>query len=217
MNTIIIIDRQFGSGGLEIARRIAEKRGIPCFDRELIERAAVDRGLTKEQIENQDERPGSGIIFGLIADTMYTRPLEEEVFLAEREAIRKIARESKDGCVIVGRCADIALSRHTNLVSIFIHASEAFRMERVRSGKAGGEDGINYRSWSDEKLLELLKKKDKERWSYYDSHAQRRWGQAKNYDFTINSAFLVIEGSVKHILALIDDFEQEGEDRKEVP
>ena len=209
-NTIIVIDRQFGSGGLEIARSIAKKRNIPCYDRELIENAARESGLTKEQIETQDERPSSSVIFGMIADTMFTKPLEEEVFLAERDAIRKAARESTEGCVIIGRCADVALRKHANLVNIFIHAAEPFRMERIRTGKAGAEDGIPYQKWTDEQLLSLMRKKDKERWSYYDAHAQQRWGQAKNYDLTINSAVLGIDGSVAHILSFLEDFERKG-------
>lgn len=217
MNTIIVIDRQFGSGGLEIGRLLAKRRNIPCYDRELIEQAAMDSGLTKEQIENQDEKPHSGIIFGMIADTMFTRPLEEEVFLAEREAVRKAARESADGCVIVGRCADVALRKHTNLVRIFIHASEPFRMERMRTGKAGAEDKIDYSAFSDRDLLEVMRKKDKARWSYYNAHSQNHWGQAKNYDFTINSALLGIDGSVDQIIKLLEAFEADGGQRRYEP
>ena len=208
MNTIVTLDRQFGSGGLEIARLVAERRGVPCYDRELLERTARESGFTEEQIQTQDETPESAVIFGLIADTFSTRPLNQEVFLAQQETIRTIARETENGCVIVGRCGDIALRRHTNLVRIFVHAPETFRMDRIRSGKAGSDPA--YRERTDRELLELMRSKDKERWSYYDAHAQQRWGQAKNYDFTINSGLLGIAGSVEQILRLLAAFEESG-------
>ena len=212
MNTIIAIDRQFGSGGLEIARLVAEHYGIACYDRELLAKTAQESGFTEELIQAQDEIPDSSFIFSLIADTLSDRPLNEDVFFAQQETIRKIARESENGCVIVGRCADCALRRHTNLVKIFIHATEPFRMERIRAGKAGNDP--KYADLSDAKLLELMRKKDRERWSYYDRYSQKRWGQAKNYDFTIDSGFLGIEGSVGQIVHVIDAFERNGGERK---
>lgn len=95
MNTIIVIDRQFGSGGREIAQRIAEKRQIPFYDRKLLERTAKESGFTETLVETQDEKPGNSIIFGLIADTFTDMPIEQDIFYAQQETIRSIARESK--------------------------------------------------------------------------------------------------------------------------
>ena len=212
MNSIIAIDRQFGSGGLEIARLVADHYGIHCYDRELLAKTARESGFTEELIQAQDEAPASSFIFSLIADTFTDAPLNEEVHFAQQETIRKIARETKGGCVIVGRCADFALRRHKNLVRIFIHATEPFRMDRIRAGKAG--DDPQYASMTDEKLLELMRKKDRARWSYYDHYTQKRWGQAKNYDFTIDSGFLGIAESVVQIVGVIDAFERNGGERK---
>ena len=208
MNTIIVIDRQFGSGGLEIARLVAERYGVTCYDRELLARTARESGFTEELIQTQDEIPGSSFIFSLIADTFSEAPLNEEVFFAQQETIRKIARESEKGCVIVGRCADVALRRHTNLISVFVHATEPFRMSRIRADKP------EYAALPDGKLLELMRKKDKERWSYYDFYSQKRWGQAKNYDFTIDSGLLGIPGSVEQIVSVIDAFEKNGGEKR---
>ena len=208
MNTIIIIDRQFGSGGREIAQLIAEKRQIPFYDRKLLARTAKESGFTETLVESQDEKPQNSIIFGMIADTFMNMPVEQDVFYAQQETIRSIARESQNGCVIVGRCADVALRKHTNMLSFFIHAPEPFRMERVRQGKAGEDPA--YRKLNDKDLLDLLKKKDKERWNFYDNYAQQRWGQAKNYDLTINSGLLGIEKSAEYILEIIDSFESAG-------
>lgn len=211
-NIIIAIDRQFGSGGLEIARKVAEYYKIACYDRELLAKTAQESGFTEELIQTQDEMPGSSFIFSLIADTFSEMPIHEDVFFAQQETIRKIARESENGFVMVGRCADVALRRHKNLIKIFIHAPESFRMDRIRAGKAG--DNPEYKNQSDEKILELMRKKDKERWSYYDYYSQQRWGQAKNYDFTINSGLLGIDGSVSQILNIIDAFVKNGGEKQ---
>ena len=102
------------------------------------------------------------------------------------------------------------IAKNGNLFNIFIHAADPFRMERIRAGKAGEEEQWLSENSSDEELLELLRRKDKERWSYYDAHAQQRWGQAKNYDFTINSALLGIEESAEQIVGIIQAFERAG-------
>lgn len=81
-------------------------------------------------------------------------------------------------------------------------------MERVRQGKAGEDPA--YLKLDDKNMLALLKKKDKERWSYYDHYTQQRWGQSKNYDLSINSGLLGIEKSVDYILEIIDAFEADG-------
>ena len=81
-------------------------------------------------------------------------------------------------------------------------------MSRIRAEKP------NYAALSDEKLLELMRKKDKERWSYYDFYSQKRWGQAKNYDFSIDSGLLGIPGSVEQIVSVIDAFEKNGGEKQ---
>ena len=208
MNTIVVIDRQFGSGGLEVAHLIASHYDIPCYDRNLLAKTAAESGLSENIIKTQDETPSSSFIFSLIADTLSDMPLNQEIFFAQQETIRKIARDEKAGFVIVGRCADVALRKHDNLLSIFIHATEGFRMDRIKAGKVS--DDASYSDWSDSNLLELMRKKDKERWRYYDFYSQKRWGQSKYYDLTINSGLLGIEMSARQIISVIDSFEENG-------
>ena len=139
MHTIITIGRQFGSGGHEIGRLIASHYNIKCYDKEIIARASEESGLTKELIEHQDEKPAGSFLYNLVMDTYsfgyhttgyVDMPMSHKVFLAQFETIKKIAAEGP--CVIVGRCAEYALSETENVLSVFITADEAFKIANVK-------------------------------------------------------------------------------------
>ncbi len=135
MKTIITIGRQYGSAGHSIGKILADGLGIKYYDKELLERAAKDSGLCQELFENHDEKPTNSFLYSLVMDsysfgygsTMMDMPLNQKVFLAQFDAIKKI---SQDGpCVIVGRCADYALEENPNVLSIFIKAD---MQDRIR-------------------------------------------------------------------------------------
>ena len=113
--TVITIGREFGSGGHEIGMKLAEKLGIKCYDKELLELAAKESGLCEELFASQDEKPTNSFLYSLVMDTYslgYTNsyvdmPINHKVFLAQFDAIKKLAE--RESCVIVGRCADYAL------------------------------------------------------------------------------------------------------------
>ena len=137
MKTIITIGRQYGSAGHSIGKILADDLGIKYYDKELLERAAKDSGLCQELFENHDEKPTNSFLYSLVMDsysfgygsTMMDMPLNQKVFLAQFDAIKKI---SQDGpCVIVGRCADYALEENPNVLSIFIKADMQDRIRRI--------------------------------------------------------------------------------------
>lgn len=205
MKTIITIGRQFGSGGKEIGERLAKELGIPFYDRELLTRAAKESGFCEEMIQNHDERPTNSFLYNLVMDTysfgynsaaMVDMPISQKVFLAQFDAIRKIADEGP--CVIVGRCADYALSEYDNCLNIFIHGDQKCKIERI----------MRKYELNDQKAKEMMIKKDKQRQSYYNYYSSKKWGRADSYDLTINSSVLGIEGSVKLIKQFIEDFEE---------
>ena len=110
---VITIGRQFGSGGREIGKLIAEKLGINFYDKELISIAAKQSGLCEQIFETHDEKPTSSFLYSLVMDTYSLGyggtgymdvPVGQKVFLAQFDAIKKIAEN--ESCVIVGRCAD---------------------------------------------------------------------------------------------------------------
>ena len=206
MNTIITIGRQFGSGGREIGEMLAKNYGIKCYDKELLSRAAKESGFCEEMIQNHDERPTNSFLYNLVMDTysfgynassFVDMPISHQVFLAQFDTIKKIAEEGP--CVIVGRCADYALSDFDNVLNIFIHADEECKIKRIKERF----DDIK----TDDQARDMMNKKDKQRQSYYNYYSSKKWGRADSYDLTINSSILGIEGTVKFITQYVEDFE----------
>ena len=136
--TIITLGRQFGSGGRAVGKKLAEDLGIPYYDKEILSRAAKESGICESLFENHDEKPTNSFLYSLVMDTysagyatmgMQEMPMSQKVFLAQFDAIKKIAEEGP--CVIVGRCADYALEDLDNVVTAFVHAPLEKRAERV--------------------------------------------------------------------------------------
>lgn len=205
MNTIITIGRQFGSGGREIGQKLAENFGIKYYDKELLSRAAKDSGFCEEMIQNHDERPTNSFLYNLVMDTysfgynssFVDMPISHKVFLAQFDTIKKIASEGP--CVIVGRCADYALQDYQNCLNIFIHSDEKFKVKYIMNRF----DDIT----TEQKAIDMMNKKDKQRQSYYNYYTSKKWGRADNYDLSINSSILGIDGTVKLITQFVEDFE----------
>jgi len=179
-NLIITIGRQTGSGGREVARLLAERLGVPYYDKELLEKAAEVSGLSRELFVARDEKPTNSFLYSLVMDGYSmgynnapgaAMSLDHKIFLAQFEAIKKVAAEGP--CVIVGRCADYALDGDPRLLSVFLHADFAFRVKRVAS-----ENGI-----SENKARELILKTDKKRSSYYNYYTDKKWGSSFSYDY----------------------------------
>ena len=138
MNSIITIGRQFGSGGREIGQRVAANFGVKCYDKELLARAAKDSGLCQEVFENHDEMPTSSFLYNLVMDTYsfgynssayVDMPVSHKVFLAQFDTIKKLADEGP--CIIVGRCADYALSDRKDVIDLFICGDMDVRIKRI--------------------------------------------------------------------------------------
>ena len=164
-NTVVTIARQYGSGGREIGLRVAEKLGVKCYDKELLDRAAKDSGICQELFEHHDEKPTNSFLYSLVMDTysfgyssaaFTDMPINHKVFLAQFDAIKKIA--SEESCVMVGRCADYALSEHPGTISVFIHADMDKRIDRI--SRKYELSAAQAKDW--------IQKTDKQRSSYYN-------------------------------------------------
>ena len=206
MNTIITIGRQFGSAGREIGEKVAEYFGIPCYDKELLSRAAKESGYCEEMIESHDERPTNSFLYNLVMDTysfgynassFVDMPISHKIFLAQFDTIKKMASENP--CVIVGRCADYALSDYDNCINLFIYGDEDKKVKRI----------MEKYSLSEGKAKDMINKKDKQRQSYYNYYSSKKWGRADSYDLCINSSLLGVEGTVKLIIQAVEDFEEQ--------
>lgn len=198
--TVITIGREFGSGGHEIGVKLAEKLGIKCYDKELLEEAAKDSGMSKELFQSHDEKPTNSFLYSLVMDTYsigYSNaynemPINHKIFLAQFDAIKKLAE--KESCVIVGRCADYALEDDPFAVSVFIGASLDKRVERIKK----------LYDLSDEKAADLIQKTDRKRMNYYNYYSSKKWGEAKSYDLCLNSGEIGVQGAIDLIIQFVE-------------
>jgi cytidylate kinase len=186
MKFIITIGRQYGSGGRFIAKKLAEELGIKFYDNELLAKAAVESGLSNHVIETYDEKK-DGLFSGVVPSAFSVDlSLGQKVFLAQFEAIKKVAEN--ESAVIVGRCADYVLEDMDNVVNIFVTAPLKDRIERA----------IKYYNVEQKKADAIVLKMDKKRASYYNFYSDKKWGKADTYDLCINSS-IGIDESVKII------------------
>ena len=197
-NKIYTIGREFGSGGREVGEKLAAKLGIKLYDKELLQQAAKDSGFCEEIFENHDEKPTNSFLYSLVMDTysvsgysaapFLDMPLNHKVFLAQFETIKKIAE--KESCVIVGRCADYALSDNPDCINIFIHADLDVRIKNVSRN-------LNI---TENKARDIINKTDKQRASYYNYYTSKKWGDSKSYNLSLDAAKLGTDNCVEMIL-----------------
>lgn len=197
-NKIYTIGREFGSGGREVGEKLAAKLGIKLYDKELLQQAAKDSGFCEEIFENHDEKPTNSFLYSLVMDTysvsgysaapFLDMPLNHKVFLAQFETIKKIAE--KESCVIVGRCADYALSDNPDCINIFIHADLDVRIKNVSKN-------LNI---TENKARDIINKTDKQRASYYNYYTSKKWGDSKSYNLSLDAGKLGIDNCVEMIL-----------------
>ncbi|MEO2615922.1 AAA family ATPase [Blautia wexlerae] len=203
-SSIITIGREYGSGGRQIGQEVAKYFGIKCYDKELLEHAANESGICKELFENHDERPTNSFLYSLVMDTysfgysssgFTDMPMNHKVFLAQFDAIKKLASEGP--CVMVGRCADYALSEYKDCFSVFVHADTDWRINRLsqKHNKTAKE------------AKDMINKTDKSRSSYYNYYTNKKWGVASSYNLCVDSSKLGIDGAAKAIIQAIEIFD----------
>lgn len=199
MNSIITISRQYGSGGRFIAKKLAEKLGIPYYDNEIITMAARESGYSESIFEKAEQLSTHSFLYSLSmfgsVDGMYSLPLSDKVYIAQSEIIRKCAE--KGPCVIVGRCSDYVLKELDNVINFFIYSDEKSKVERA----------VKYYGIDADKAANELKKKDKKRANYYNYYTSQVWGDYENYHLSLNSDAVGIESSVDVLAAFVNAFE----------
>ncbi len=195
-NTIITISRQYGSGGREIGKRLAEQLGIPFYDNELITIAAKKSGYAEAVFEQADQKPAGSLLYSLSmfssAVGTFDLPLNDKIFLVQSDIIKEVA--AKGSCVIVGRCADYVLRDNPDCVNVFIHGNLADRVEWA----------IRENDIDPEKAREMVLKTDKRRATYYNYYTSLKFGAAENYHLCINSSAVGRDGAVEVIRKYID-------------
>lgn len=194
---IITISRQFGSGGRTVGRMLAERLGIPFYDKELVKQVADETGFDVDFIEESGEFSPSKSIFSFamsqgIPVVQNGLSMSDFIFCVQRQVILKLAEHP---CVIVGRGADYILRDRDDCFNVFIHADMQSRAERI----------VRLYGESEKKPEQRLADKDKKRKIYYKHYTDREWGDAKNYDMCLNTGKIGIEKCVELILDAIKE------------
>ena len=197
MRRLVTISREYGSGGRLIGAIVAEKMGIPLYDKEIIDMAVEHSGLSRDIIETAELRAKSAISYSFASAIAVGEgfgveliSINEKLYLAQSNVIRQIA-ETGEG-VIIGRCADYVLRDMPSVTNVFICAEIEDRVERCVN--VYGDDPKTVRN--------KIKDYDKARANYYNYHTSQRWGHYMNYNLAINSSYM----SDEHIADLIVQF-----------
>lgn len=196
---VIVIGRQFGSGGRALGKHLAKLLAIPYYDKEILAEAAQRLGFDRAIFDRADEKRPSFLrsAFHVNYDqqsTVWSLPTlsGEKLYEAQSKVVRQIAQEG--GCVIVGRTADYVNRDHPGLLSVFIHADPRHRAGKIVSrGEAA----------SIEEASERIRKEDRKREEYYNYFTGRHWGHADNYHLSMDSSKLSVEDMAEMILTYL--------------
>lgn len=201
MKRIITIGRQFGSGGRELGRRLAEELNIEYYDREILGKIAEDTALAEEYIQNVLERQPHNLLpitvgrsFAYVEN--YAFKQAQSVYQSQSRILRELAE--KTDCVIIGRCADYIL-RDLNPLRIFVYADEQSRVRRCMEHLREDEQGV-----TEKQMLRRIRTMDRDRTRYYDFYTGLKWGDKYNYDLCVNTSGAVIKELVPALAKLVD-------------
>ncbi len=193
---IITISREFGSGGRTIGHQVAEKLGIPFYDKELVDHIALESGFAPTYIEEHGEHAPGNSIFAYafahqsVPGVMNGLSTADFLWNVQCSVILQLAEQGP--CVIVGRNADYILKDRTDCLHAFIHADTQFRADRI----------VRLYGESEKSPEARLQEKDKRRRVNYQHYTGRTWGAAQNYDICLDSSKLGIETCSDIILSL---------------
>ncbi|MDD5953282.1 MAG: cytidylate kinase-like family protein [Oscillospiraceae bacterium] len=192
-NIVITIARQYGSGGREIGRRVAEKLGILYLDKKILLEAVTESGIHPDLVRYNDEKAGNPLGQAFAAGGMHSyfnseSTINDKVFQAESEAIKKFAKQGS--CVIIGRCASYVLRHEVRHLSVFINADLDDRIQRA----------IHQYGEPEKRIRERLAKQDKQRAHYHSYYTDERWMDLEQYDLTLNSSSVGLENAADLII-----------------
>ncbi len=194
-NFVVTISREYGSGGRRIGQIIAEKLGVPCYDAEIISRMATDEGFDSDYVASNEQRMSSAtkaFFYRLYAGTVPVQdmPQVEKLYHAEQRVIKRLAAQG--GCVIVGRLANYMLRDHANRFDLFIRANMNDKVRHVMERE--GLDAATAEA--------KIQRVDHERSEHCRYFTLRDWGDARNYDVSVNTSRYGIE-ETGHMLAAL--------------
>lgn len=194
---IITISREYGAGGRQIGRILAEKLNIPFYDKKLVDKVASESGFAPKFIEEHGEHSPSGSVFSYafapqgVPGVMNGLSTSDYLWNVQCSVILQLAEQN--GCVILGRNADYILKDRKDALHVYLHASTPFRVARIVEA-----DGIT------EKAAEnVILERDKRRRLNYQHYTGRTWGMSQNYDLSLATDVVGIEQCAEIILSVI--------------
>ena len=190
MRQIISIGRQFGSGGREIGRKLAEALGYNFYDREILRAASKKLNMPEAVLARTDESSYNSLLYSLVMSTKIA-PFEDALAREESNYLRR--EVEKGSCVIVGRCANHTFADDPGLLSVFITAPLEKRLERVARR-------YNLDRGSAEKMVMAT---DRKRDNYYYYHTNQRWSDISQYHYVLDSAVVGEENTVNLLAEIV--------------
>lgn len=202
-NFVVTVARGFGTGGKEIASKLAKQLGIHCYENRILTLASQMSGLDESLFEEVNERLSSNgrgfasLMKGLPRARSYIARNEkfvsdDKLFDFQKQIIENLA--DTESCVIVGKCADWILRGRPNVVSIYIEAPRAYCLERT----------IEHMHVTPETAAATIEHTDAYRADYYKYYTHGNyWTNPVNYDMTLNSERVGVEGCVEMIKQLL--------------
>ncbi|HPF53784.1 MAG TPA: cytidylate kinase-like family protein [Eubacteriales bacterium] len=189
MSRVITISREFGSGGRELGKRLAENLGIAYYDNEIVQEIAKRTDLAEAYVHQiLEEKPTAvfPITIGRSLYSMSSQPVlqNSQVYAEQHKIITEMAQKSD--CVIVGRCADYIL-RDMNPLRLFVYASTESKIARCRGRESDREH------LTEKALRSQMNTIDKRRAGYYQFFTGNKWGDMQNYDLCINTSNVQIK------------------------
>ena len=193
MGKVITINRQFGSGGREVGKRLSQALSYFYYDKELVYKLSELSGLDPTYIENNCEKYNTASYPYMIGRSFmsYQQPIVQmniDLQIKQREMILDIAQ--KEDAVIIGRCADYIL-KNENVFKVYIYASNMdFRVKRCFDNAPEGENK------TEEQMRKQILQIDKQRSKYYNQYTGQKWGDMQNYNLCIDTSKVCIKKAV---------------------
>lgn len=188
---IISIGREFGSGGHEIGEKLAEKYGLPMYDRSLLKNVSEKHNVELDILRKFDEKPRNRFL-SRTEKGLSSSP-EHNVAEFQFNFLREKAAEG-ESFVVVGRCAETILKEYKGLITIFVNADTDMKIKRT----------MERENVSEKRARLMIREIDKRRKQYHNGYSDCKWGKAKSYDITINSSRMGIDGTVDVLARYID-------------
>lgn len=197
---IVTIARQHGSNGRKVGMELAKQLGLECYDRKLLQLAEKETGVSASKFGKMDEKTPARLLpwstkkayAGEVLGPDHPDYMKDEnLFNLQAKTIKNLAE--KDGCVIIGRCADYILRNKPNVVRVFLYAPDEYLVSSIVE-----RDGLEREDA--ERAVEQI---DRKRGEYYRFHTGKDWAEAHNYDLCIDSSRLTIDQCVEMIKAYI--------------